>query len=359
MASCYHPLKGFPVGVTDNGKTDYKICSFSVDHVEIWDNGSIVCCETPHRSARCFRYVNDYIEIPCGQCIGCRLQYSRDWANRCMLELQYHSSSYFVTLTYNDKHLPRRSYVDPETGEVLTSYSLFKKDFQNFMKRLRKALPDQDLRYFMAGEYGGKTYRPHYHAILFGLSLDDLIVYKRSELNHIYYNSPTVQKAWSIYDPKTQTFDPIGFAVVADVTWETCAYTARYVTKKLKGAESEFYTLHNLTPEFTLMSRAPGIAREYYDEHSDLYKFDYINISGGSKGLKFKPPRYYDKLYDLECPDEMAEIKANRKRIAENANKAKLQKTTLSYLELLEVEEKQTLDRTKKLIRRIENETAK
>ena len=278
--------------------------------------------------------VREFVTVPCGQCVGCRLEYSRQWANRCMLELQYHDSSFFVTLTYDDEHVPR-------------SLTLCKRDFQLFMKRLRKAFPKDKIRFFMAGEYGTNTFRPHYHAIIFGLHLSDIRPYKRSDQGFTYYNSDSLSRCWSGRDGK-----PLGYAVVAPVTWETCAYTARYVMKKLNGSQAEFYASHNLVPEFTLMSRKPGIAKQYFDDHPDLYEFDMINISTPKGGRSFKPPRYFDKLFDLENPDELAEIKAIRQKTAVDAANAKLTKTDLSYLELLSIEEKNLKNRANSLLRK-------
>ncbi len=350
--ACYHPLKGFPIGITAAGKTDYKITGYGADHVEL-QNGSWVPVHTPLRSGCAEAVVRSFIEVPCGQCIGCRLEYSRQWANRCMLELQYHDSAYFVTLTYDDAHVPKSYYGDPDTGEVLTSLTLFKKDFQDFMKRLRKAHPDDKIRYFMAGEYGSRTFRPHYHAILFGLHLDDLKPWSRSEQGFTYYNSEALQRAWSVKGDDG-VYRPLGYAVAAQVTWETCAYTARYVMKKLNGAEAQFYIDHNIQREFTLMSRKPGIAAQYFHDHPDIYECEYINISTDKGGRKFRPPRYYDRLFDIENPDEMAEIKAVRKRLAEDAKKIKLSKTNLSYIDMLAVEERNLKHKIKSLERSLE-----
>lgn len=323
--ACYHPLSAIVVDgqTTVNGKRVLKI----VDPLffTFWNDR--------HNSP----FPEDKIvKLPCGQCVGCRIQYSREWANRCMLELQYHDSAYFVTLTYSDKFIPRSYYADPNTGEAHTSVTLCKRDFQLFMKRLRRKFGNDHIRFFMSGEYGSTTFRPHYHAIIFGLHLDDLSLYKKSPQGFSYYNSPSLQACWS--DPETG--EPLGFAVCAEVTWETCAYTARYVMKKLTGKEAEFYTNFNIQPEFTLMSRKPGIARQYYDDHPDLYKKEFINVSTEKGGLKFRPPRYFDKLYDLEHPDEMEAIKDVRKKMAVEAQKAKLQRTSVSPDELLAIQER-------------------
>lgn len=320
--ACYSPLKAWVDGTTENGKKRLRFAPKRDRPIEL----------------------QEQLEIPCGQCVGCRLEYSRQWANRCMLELEYHDSAYFVTLTYDDAHVPRSHYfqkdeIDPLTGEytgtICPSLTLQKRDFQLFMKRLRKKFSNDKIRYFACGEYGGDTMRPHYHAIIYGLHLDDLKVYKKSPQGHIYYNSKSFQSCWSDDDGK-----PIGYAVLANVTWETCAYTARYIMKKLKGPAAEFYNNFGLQPEFTLMSRKPGIARQYFDDHPDLYEFDFINIKTEKGGRKFKPPRYYDNLYDLEHPNELAEIKEIRKKLAKEAQKAKLENTSLTAEELLRVEER-------------------
>lgn len=330
--ACFHPLTAIVAQnqVSINGKKVLKFLK-PLDDLSKYPPESIM-------------------KIPCGQCVGCRIQYSREWANRCMLELKYHDSAYFVTLTYDDKHVPRSYYGDPETGEAMTSLTLLKRDFQLFMKRLRRHFENDHIRFFMSGEYGSQTFRPHYHAILFGLHLDDLVLYKQSPQGFAYYNSESLQKCWS--DPETG--EPLGFAVAAEVTWETCAYTARYVMKKLTGKEAEFYTNFNIQPEFTLMSRKPGIARQYYDDHPDIYKTEFINVSTEKGGLKFRPPRYFDKLYDLEHPEEMQTIKDVRQKMAAEAQKAKLQRSTLSADELLAVQERSLETKIKTLRRPLE-----
>lgn len=289
------------------------------------------------------------VQLPCGGCVGCRLDYSRQWANRCMLELQYHDSAYFCTFTYDDDHVPRSYYPDPETGEALPSLTLDKRDFQLLMKRIRRRFEDDKIRFFACGEYGGKTYRPHYHAILFGLHLDDLVPYKTvregGEL-YTYYNSPSLQSCWC-----DSAGNPIGYVVVGQVTWESCAYVARYVMKKLKGKEALFYDAHGIAPEFTLMSRRPGLARQYYDDHPDVFDYNKINISTPKGGKSFKPPRYFERLFEDDQPEKSAELREIRKRLAADAQRAKLSRTSLDLQELLDVEESRQTNKAKKLRR--------
>lgn len=365
LMACYHPLKAFQIGVNDlTGKKVMKVTDYGVNCVSVnRSTGSVSCSPDIPPPSSTWRHVTQFVEVPCGQCIGCRLDRSRTWANRCLLELEYHKTAQFVTLTYNDEHLPLANYGSSDTGEVCgVSATLCKRDFQLFMKRLRKMFPDQKLRFFSCGEYGPSTFRPHYHAIIFGLDLPDRLPFGRNNQGHQYFISESLQRAWSIapssvrkgcVTPLTSPPGPIGFALCADVTWETCAYTARYITKKLTGPEGEFYSDFNLEPPFSLMSRKPGIAAQWYEDHPDLYDYEYISVKTPQGGRKFRPPRYFDKLYDIDHPEEMAALKATRQRMAEEAKRLKLEKTSLSYLELLQVEEAQKIDSIKKLERKL------
>lgn len=361
---CYHPLKGFVIGTTRDGKKRLKVTNYEVSYVYQDSPDGAFYCAGPSDSYGHFRFVRDFIELPCGHCVGCRLERSRQWANRCLMELEYHDSAYFVTLTYNDDYVPRSYYADPATGEAQPSLTLCKRDFQLFMKRLRKAFPEDKIRFFACGEYGPTTFRPHYHAILFGLHLNDLVPFGQSTQGFQYYTSQSLQNVWServaptregSVTPLTHSlWSPIGHVLVANVTWETCAYTARYVMKKLNGPEGQFYTDFNIEPPFSLMSRKPGIARQWYDDHPDMYDYEYISVKTPTGGRKFRPPKYFDKLFDFDDPEKSAEIKAIRQKMAEESKKAKLAKTSLSYLEMLQVEEDTKLNSIKKLQRRLE-----
>lgn len=328
--ACYHPLKAFPVGLTVNGKTDYRITSYDADHVELRSDGSSVVAYDGSVSPYSVKSIREFKEIPCGRCIGCRLAYSRQWADRCMLELGYHEQSWFVTLTYDDFHLPLSESLDVDTGEIVSSATLVKRDVQLFMKRLRKYYQyDNPIRYFCAGEYGSQTYRPHYHIIIFGLKLDDLQVYKRSLDGYNYYVSDFLNKCWKK-----------GYVVVGQVNWDTCAYTARYIMKKQYGSAASVYEKYNIVPEFTLMSLKPAIGRLYYDDHKDeLYKSDYIYVSTPEGSHQIRPPRYYDKLFDIDYPSDFEKIKAFREEFCDDMKVLKLQSTSMPYLSMLETEE--------------------
>ncbi|UPW40960.1 replication initiator protein [Sigmofec virus UA08Rod_5936] len=346
---CYHPLlrvilqKDF----TADGKDAAVVASFpptlrpGIDHrVKRLSPGSNMF--TPCLDSEGYPFQT----IPCGKCIGCRMEYSRQWANRCMLELEYHDSAYFVTLTYDDYHVRRSFYPDPDTGEVNLSLTLRKRDSQLFLKRLRFYRPDDKIRFFMCGEYGPSTWRPHMHFILFGLHLDDLVLVGNRRGNN-YYHSELLERCWSEkteipgLDGKTcaTPLSKIGFVEVMEVTWEACAYTARYIMKKLKGPSAAFYEQFGLEPPFVLMSRKPGIARQWYEDHPNIDEFEYINIKTERGGKKFRPPKYYVDLFEEDYPEESELFKQNRLRLTEASIRAKLERTDLSYLDYLQVEE--------------------
>ena len=230
------------------------------------------------------------LSLPCGQCIGCRLERSRQWAMRCMHEAQLHEQNCFITLTYDNTHLP-------------SDGSLHYKDFQLFIKRLRKKFGNTRIRYYMAGEYGENFGRPHFHACIFGLDFHDKKLWKRSPSGSMLYRSNDLEILW-----------PFGYSSIGDVNFESAAYVARYIMKKVTGHNSKaHYTETNpetgeittRKPEFNKMSLKPGIGYDWYKKYkTDVYPHDYVII----KGQKVKPPKFYDKKYKTDNPFEFDEI---------------------------------------------------
>lgn len=329
---CTSPLKGFLNGLTENGKKNLIITPYTVDHIEFDSVGRKHYVNEP------LHYfpdsLSEWIEIPCGQCAECRLNRSRQWADRCMLEAQYHQSNYFVTLTYDNDHIPTNEVIDPLTGEISHNATLVKKDLSAFMKRLRRAYEyaghDNNLRFYGCGEYGSTTFRPHFHVIIFGLVLDDLQLYKVNFNGDRLYTSAFLNKVWKN-----------GFVVVGDVTWQSAAYTARYIMKKHFGKDSCFYEDYNIEPEFTLMSRRPGIARDYYDDNKDkLFHDDFVSVPTHQGSKRIYPPRYFEKLFESDFPEnDVLERKAKRQQAAIDNKELILEKTSLDYLEYLELKE--------------------
>lgn len=202
---------------------------------------------------------------------------------RCVEESLTHEKNCFVTLTYNDENKPKND-------------SLTKRDLQLFMKRLRKKYGVK-IRFFACGEYGEQNQRPHYHLCLFNHDFPDKTLWAcRDNIN--LYRSEELAALW-----------PYGFSTIGDVTFESAAYVARYVLKKINGdAAAEHYK--GRIPEFVNMSRRPGIARAFFEENSrDIYAIDSVIMRNM---LKLRPPKYYDKLYEIQQPEHMKEIKQAR-----------------------------------------------
>ena len=337
--TCYHPLHAFNNGINlASGKPNYKITSNKVKSVYFDE-------ETNHwyLSSDPNEYSNNtYIDIPCGKCVGCRIDYSRSWATRCILEAQYHSRSMFLTITYDDDNVPHSCYPDLETGEIKDILTLSSKDFTLFIKRLRYYYSERfnkEFRFFACGEYGSTTLRPHYHAIIFGLELDDLKEVKQSHTGFPLYQSDLVDKAWNK-----------GFVLLSDNTWETSAYTARYIMKKQKGEGSSVYEEFNIEPEFVRMSRMPGIAKQYYDDHKhDIYKHDEIILQNGKV---VKPPKYFDDMYSKEFPEIFEEVRNKRIEAAKVSDDTK-EKLYGDKYKRLEREEIAKQSQVSKLIREL------
>lgn len=282
--------------------------------------------------------------VPCGHCIACRINYSSDWANRMLLESQYYGNdNWFVTLTYDDNHLPPD--VNGRHDQVF--HSLVKTEISAFMKRLRR-YSGQKLRFYGCGEYGSQRGRPHYHIIIFGLHLDadQLTFWKFNHQGDALYTSKLIERAWSLNG------SPFGLHCVAQVNWETCAYTARYVTKKLNGEAAKTYEDAAIIPEFSVMSRKPGIGRLYYDEHvDDIYENREIIVSTNKGGKTFQPPKYYDRLYDIDYPEQSAEHKARVDHFIKVNNQLRQNYTSMNLLEELSAEERNLENKTKSLVR--------
>lgn len=238
-------------------------------------------------------FIDKPMEVPCGQCIGCRLERSRQWAVRLMHEKQLHEHAWFVTLTYADKHLP-------------PGMSLDRRDMQLFFKRLRKSVGS--VRYLYCGEYGDTTSRPHYHAIIFGPDFPDRRIINRKD-NGDLYESAQLTEIWGL-----------GHVWIGAVTFESAAYVARYVVKKVTGdkaAEHYRYThpdtgeIFDREPEYINMSRRPGIGKDWYEKfEGDVFPRDHVVLGGKAS----KPPRYYDRQLEAGNPKAYRKIKSARTR---------------------------------------------
>lgn len=319
--TCYHPIRSYYYTIPGRSKGIVKF----------------------HPADNLADYFDRELMLPCGKCVGCRMDRSQQWAVRCYHEASLHNSNCFLTLTYSPSHLP-------------SDGSLDLRDFQLFMKRLRFRF-GEGIRFFHCGEYGSKYGRPHYHALIFGFDFPDKVFHCEKK-GYRYYISQALSELW-----------PWGFCLISDLTFQSAAYTARYITKKIfpttssmrlfmryfrraraKGMSfqdflewivdmdhpqfgAEFFahvftnsyfkryfpvdesgTRNFLAPEYTTMSRRPGIGKAWFDKHkSDIFPCDFVIIDG----KKRKVPKYYDGLCEISSPDMFSTVKALRQTALE------------------------------------------
>lgn len=293
---CYHPLRA------------YK-CA----------NGSVVFYE------RSTFDVVQQLSLPCGQCVGCRLEKSRQWAVRCMHEASLWERNSFITLTYDDDYLPVRNCLEYPP-------------FQKFMKRLRKFSGTDGVRFYMCGEYGKEPikpkydldgrlmWRPHFHACLFNWDFNDRYYWKKTGSGEKIYRSPSLERLW-----------PYGSSSVGDVTFESAAYVARYCVQKITGHNAQAHYsrrdsngVYQLPAEFNHMSLKPGIGAGWLAKFSrDVYPCDFVVVNG----KEVKPPKYYDRLFSRENEEEFDEIQFKR----ESDGRARYEDNTVDRLLIKEV----------------------
>lgn len=280
------------------------------------------------------------LQLPCRHCVGCRLSKSREWANRVVMEQLYHDESWFLTLTYDDAHLPRAQAKSALGNTIAVHATLVKKDLQDFFKRLRKNT-GQKIRYFAAGEYGSQTMRPHYHLLIFGLHLDDLSLISKNFAGTPYFVSDSITKCW-----------PKGIHILGQVTWQSAAYVARYTMKKAThGISASYFVSAGIQPEFQVMSNRPGLAYQYYVDHPDIFEYDYFSVSTPQGGRKVYPPEYFKKLFKSQYPDAALKRSLNLVQEKQVKEHLKLLLTDLDYYDILKVQEEKQLSRLTALIR--------
>ena len=220
--------------------------------------------------------------VGCGHCLGCRADQARDWSIRLMHEAQMHDAAWFLTLTYQNERIPQHGSLDFT-------------HLRAFFKALRR---EQPISYYACGEYGEKTQRPHYHAVLYGAPLLDRYMHRADPISPTW-RSPTVERHW-----------PHGLSEFSTVTHRSAAYVAGYVRKKISQRyDPDHYTrvdpdtgeLIEIQPERSRMSLRPAIAKRWIQKWwHDVYPRDYVVISG----RQFRPPRYYDKWMTQNHSDQ-------------------------------------------------------
>lgn len=219
--------------------------------------------------------------VPCGRCQGCRLDRARDWSTRIAHEASLYDDNCFVTLTYDDSHIPPKG-------------NLCKADLQKFMKRLRKSIYPRRVRYFGCGEYGDRNKRPHYHVILFGYKPSDAWVWRMSKGLPVW-RSPSLEKLWTL-----------GFSEFGSVTMQSGGYVARYCMKKATSnfdarydrVDSVTGEIWEVDPEFMVCSTVPMIGAGWLAKFKcDVIPSDFVVIDGRKLPV---PKAYRRKLSEEE-----------------------------------------------------------
>jgi len=207
----------------------------------------------------------------------------------------------FITLTYDNENLPQ--------GETLV-----KRHWQLFMKSLRKEF-GEGIRFFHCGEYGDEKERPHYHACLFNHDFPDKELWQVKNGNNLY-TSEKLNKIWGK-----------GYCIIGEVTFESAAYCARYIMKKITGEPAKEHYKGRL-PEYILMSRGSqklktgGIGKKWFDKYkNDIYNYDMLVIRDG---IKCRPNKYYDALFNKINPTKMKSITLKRKEKIKKTKTKKL-----------------------------------
>lgn len=245
------------------------------------------------------RWAYSAIKLPCGACIGCRLDKASEWGARIMQESQFHKFNAFLTLTIDDENMNDKHEVSP-------------RDLQLFMKKLRKWVKKKhgvNVRFVAVGEYGDQTKRAHYHVCLFGeCFMEDRKECEKSHTGHRQWVSETLTKLWGK-----------GNCKIGAITPESAEYVGRHNIKKVNGEKAKEHYRYQLPitgeivdrlPEFIRMSNRPGIGRGYFEQNKEtLKKRDSVIV----KGRERRVPKYYDKLLKREDPETLEAIKAKRK----------------------------------------------
>lgn len=298
--TCFHPVEGYRSKFVNPATGKRPIVYSPKDAI----------CTSP-----LFR-----VKHPCGQCSGCRLEYSRQWGIRCMHEASLHDDNCFITLTYDSENLP---YLGSLNYDHWTRFMkrfrkmVAKPYYLNLRQKFGRMFPSRiywklaykrcSIRFYMGPEYGEQSLRPHFHALIFGYDFPDKYSWKQLG-DFMLYRSPILERLW-----------PYGYSSVGSVTFQSAAYVARYMMKKVKGGDPDDRYLRvdpstgeifKVAPERARMSLKPGIGKEWFDKFKDdVYPSDEVILNG----RKVRPPKYYDALLEKVDPSLFEVIKDDRR----------------------------------------------
>lgn len=331
--SCSNPCRSFYMGKKPNGKEwrifvrSHDVSALSVDlsgHRTYYKSAD----EVPVTSAL---VSYEYDEVPCGRCLSCRLQYASEKAAQCLMEMDSNPMAWFLTLTYDNEHIPVT-----DEGKATLRYE----DVQLFLKRLRYYYPD--CRYMVAGEYGSQTYRPHYHMILFGCDFPDRYQYGRNKIGNPYYVSKFLDDVWKL-----------GHVVLGVAEKESCGYVARYASKSV-GYEKmlTFCECFGLSKPFIRVSKCPPLGRDFVERHAHEWLSNgkvYVSTPKGAVEIPcIRSVRDYLKK---AFPDEWEKVSFD-KRFALELSKASVIALGLDWYDYLYAQGCDLEARTKSIMKR-------
>ncbi|WGL31234.1 replication initiator protein [Dipodfec virus UOA04_Rod_815] len=299
---------------------------------------------------------DDVIKFPCGKCIGCRSDRARDWTYRCIMESVTSPPAYFVTLTYSDEEVPLSAGVSlaspalsgspypvfdeyghsvlvPEpSSSVKFHYSLRADDMRLFFMQVTKRLGP--VRKLYSGEYGSRTLRPHYHAIIFGLGLDDLKFHSYNDFAQPLFVSESLSRCW--YNSRTRRIR--GNVLVSEANPSTMAYTAGYTLKKLGSSKRDYEKL-GIEPEFIRTSRRPGIGMEFFSQHLDLVYGGAIHIPTPSGSVSVRCPSAFRRIHSSSDPASALWLSMERARFNKFKDELTLSLTDLDEYAIMSIKE--------------------
>lgn len=292
------------------------------------------------------------IEVPCGNCAACRLEYSRQWANRCFLESLCHKNTWFITLTYDDAHLKFGSKGLP---------TIEKDALSNFVRKVRDFYGhDKNIRFFGCSEYGDDTMRPHYHLILFGAPITDLTIDMPD------MSKPSINGRYPIFRRKNSNGDYVMFSQniydcwqkgkieVEEASWNTAAYVSRYVMKKQRGRGKEIYERLGILPPYLRMSNRPGIGYDWLMDHADnILDTDYLSVKNASGVQTSHPPRYFEKMM-LKYEGTIEELKMlkNKERRIKNSKERFIEYSSLKPVGVKAEDLNEFIEKKSKVLKR-------
>lgn len=312
MFRLFYPSDPDVTGKVISRSKAWELLEKNPNYYRLWDK----------RHPDMFKYGWALQQIPCKKCWACQLNYSAEWATRIMLEAKGDPNCYFITLTYDDEHLPIAEKIEVPEGETYendgtwTTGTLYEPDMVRFLNSLRKQFERQGyegIKYFYAAEYGSKTARPHYHIILLHCPL-------RPENFRDCHVDANYKAHWK--SEEIGKFWKEGMHDICQLEWSCAAYVARYCTKKLSyNVDKKDYYVIGKIPEFVRMSK--GIGFTYLTGNlKKIYTTDEIIMRTVKGNIgSAKPPKAFDRKLEQINPDLFEKIKISRQHAAERAEK--------------------------------------